>query len=104
MDLLPFVPVIEPPGTEGAFLTEDPKKLINEGNFTKVPLIMGATDLEGAVFYIGGQGQPFFCSIPHCNNLNSLEYKSNAKKIEDEIKLAVASNVRMFHPDDSRVR
>jgi len=47
---VPFSPIVENPGT-GAFLTEDPKKIIQEGRFTKMPIIIGATDLEGGGKY-----------------------------------------------------
>ena len=50
---LPFGPVIEPPGTEGAFLTEEPRKLLKEGRFAKVPMMMGTTDVEGGFLFIG---------------------------------------------------
>jgi len=49
----PFVPVVEPPKTEGAFLTEEPTKLLEEGRFTKVPMMMGVNDLEGAIAAMG---------------------------------------------------
>jgi len=55
--VLPFTPVIESPGTHGAFLTEDPKKLIQEGRFKKMPMMMGVTDLEGGLMFanLGGR-------------------------------------------------
>jgi len=39
--------VIEDPSTEGALLTDYPKKLLREGKYAKMPMIIGVTDLEG---------------------------------------------------------
>jgi len=45
--------VVEPAGTEGAFITEEPSKIIMDGNFAKVPLMMGFNDLEGGLASMG---------------------------------------------------
>jgi len=43
---LPFTPVVENPNAHEAFLTEDPKKALQEGRIPKVPMMIGVTDLE----------------------------------------------------------
>ena len=50
-----FTPVVENPGTDGAFLTEHPETLLHEGRFAKVPMMIGVTNLEAVpyVFYYG---------------------------------------------------
>ncbi|XP_044745324.1 uncharacterized protein LOC123307172 [Coccinella septempunctata] len=44
-----FGPVVEKPSPE-AFLTEDPLKLLKEGNYHKVPILMGANTNEGLLY------------------------------------------------------
>lgn len=46
----PFVPVIEDPET-GKFITELPLKILQSGNFNKVPLITGVNKDEGDLTY-----------------------------------------------------
>jgi len=47
------VPNVEVAGTDGAFLTEQPRKLLQGGKFAKVPLMMGLNDLEGGIMFLG---------------------------------------------------
>lgn len=47
----PWLPIIEP-HTEGAFLHEDPFKLLARGEFAKVPILLSQTKLEWAKFGI----------------------------------------------------
>jgi len=53
MNIIAFVPVIEHPDAEGAFLSEDPRKLLAEGRYAKVPMMMGVTDFEGGTMFTG---------------------------------------------------
>jgi len=48
-----FSPVIERSETREAFLTEDPQRMLAEGRFTRVPMMIGANDLEGDLAYMG---------------------------------------------------
>ena len=47
------MPNVEVAGTDGAFLTEQPRKLLQGGKFAKVPLMMGLNDLEGGIMFLG---------------------------------------------------
>ncbi|KAK9746439.1 Carboxylesterase family [Popillia japonica] len=49
----PIGPVIEKPHA-GAFLTEDPHKILTEGNYYKVPIILGYNNREGIFFDMVG--------------------------------------------------
>jgi carboxylesterase type B len=46
---LPFGPVIEK-ASPGAFITEEPLKIIKSGNYNKVPMVFGYTTREGMLF------------------------------------------------------
>jgi carboxylesterase type B len=46
---LPFGPVIEKT-SPGAFITEEPLKIIKSGNYNKVPMVFGYTTREGMLF------------------------------------------------------
>jgi len=57
VNAIPFTPVIENSEAHEPFLTEHPKKLLGEGKFTKVPMMMGVTDIEGGLMFrhLGGK-------------------------------------------------
>jgi carboxylesterase type B len=48
---LPFAPVIEKP-SPGAFITEEPLKIIKSGSYNKIPIVFGYTTREGMLFEI----------------------------------------------------
>lgn len=49
---LPFTPSVEPHSRE-ALITEYPYKLLESGNFNKVPIMAGVTSLEALTFKPG---------------------------------------------------
>ncbi|XP_049774677.1 esterase E4-like [Schistocerca cancellata] len=49
-EIFPFRPTLEPAGTEGALMTEDPEDIISSGKFTPVPIIFGVTSQEGFAY------------------------------------------------------
>lgn len=46
-----FLPCVEVPATSRSFLTASPRELLKQGNFAKVPVIMGSTSAEGVISY-----------------------------------------------------
>jgi len=48
-----FAPVVEPAGTRGAFLSDDPKELLSQGKFAQVPMMIGFNSLEGGALFFG---------------------------------------------------
>ncbi|XP_071053943.1 esterase FE4-like [Onthophagus taurus] len=77
---------------ETAFLPDDPMKILREGNYNKVPMMIGYTDAEG-IFYeqsirnLTGEPQPvtdFFAFVP--DELGVLPGTPEALKLADEIK------------------
>jgi carboxylesterase type B len=49
-----FLPTIEIEMNDGkSFLTQEPKKIIESGNFAKVPILSGVNDAEGLIFSSG---------------------------------------------------
>ncbi|XP_049817662.1 juvenile hormone esterase isoform X2 [Aethina tumida] len=49
--LRPFCPVIEDYKDESTFLYEDPLEIISNGNYQRVPMIMGCTSREGMILH-----------------------------------------------------
>lgn len=43
-----WLPVVEPELTQERFLTQDPNDSFHDGNFTKVNVMIGLTDIEFA--------------------------------------------------------
>lgn len=47
LPVAPYAPVVEPPGTEDAFLSVHPRILLAQGDFVKVPVMMTIIDGDG---------------------------------------------------------
>ncbi|XP_034235035.1 esterase E4-like [Thrips palmi] len=46
---LPWAPVVEPPGSEDPFLTRNPDDILAEGDFARVPMMIGSNSAEGTL-------------------------------------------------------
>lgn len=44
---------MEPESSDQPFITQSPTKIFLEGNFTKVPMIIGTVNAEGINFFTG---------------------------------------------------
>ncbi|XP_022905788.2 juvenile hormone esterase-like [Onthophagus taurus] len=77
---------------ETAFLPDNPMKILREGNYNKVPMMIGYTDAEGIYFeqlLRGATGEPqpvtdFFAFVP--DELGILPGTPEALKLAEEIK------------------
>lgn len=49
-----FSPAVEPSGTIGAFLPDDPRKMLARGDISDVPIMVGYTTHEG-LLQLGGK-------------------------------------------------
>nr|XP_022909379.1 esterase B1-like [Onthophagus taurus] len=85
----PFSPIIQQKSTPNAFLTEDPLKIILEGNYNKnIPIIFGYTSREGILFdfmYKEAKQYDLETAIPHFMNIEkgsplSLKISEKIKK------------------------
>ncbi|KAK9875460.1 hypothetical protein WA026_007854 [Henosepilachna vigintioctopunctata] len=83
-----FGPIIEKP-SEDAFLSEDPSKIIESGNYNKVPMIIGATSNEG-IFYdmfkkLRKINLPFDCNMEVPFELNILPKTKSYEHLREKI-------------------
>ncbi|XP_049950224.1 esterase E4-like isoform X1 [Schistocerca serialis cubense] len=95
-EMFPFRPTLEPAGTEGALITEDPADIISSGQFTPVPIIFGVTSQEGLI-YAGVLGKKDAWRDLNAN-FDAL-VPSTAAATPDE-KRAAAQEIRRFYLGD----
>lgn len=84
-----FAPVVEKPSS-GAFLTEEPLKILKEGKYNKIPIIMGSTSCEGMLYELAKKTRNlksalnFENEIPY--DLDILTKSEESTKIAEKIK------------------
>ncbi|XP_063991352.1 uncharacterized protein LOC135169896 [Diachasmimorpha longicaudata] len=104
--MIPFKPVVEP-NYPGAFLTEDPVKILDNGNLTDIPWMTGFTSHEGAirVAFLYGQDDKYH-SIEKLSK-NYMELAPLTLMYEDvcpkNIRPKVTAKIREFYLGDREI-
>lgn len=86
-----FGPVVEKLSTE-AFLTEDPVKILREGKYNKVPIMIGCNNNEGLLYEVARRTRNLKGSVNFEN-----EIPHNLGVVKSEEATNVAEKIKKFY-------